>query len=503
MSVAEGNEQQQQRQQRLSYDSLISDFYNDDFLDVKHESLKFSLDPIKFDPLRFSFLGLGPLTSSTDDTDKVDVATKAVDLDTDLTSKTDGKQESAASTTVADSETSLIPEQSPALPARLAPLVPPLKSTALEDDLEEESRPYTLLKPVTFSPEVVAKGSKPKENIVAVESQDGIGRSTRNDEKAETDTTEIKEQVKEPVKPIGATQELKKATLNLTPTTKMNVPKHPIASMQGAFAESMYESAERDQAEQKRKSKKKSTPEDAENRRKELLEQDTSHATHASKWNQKPGQQYHELWKLIAQISFGSYLLFDNIANDDETVLGILQDHVNEVDDFLECTLQDFDLSQEDIDERLQCLNIPMENVDVFDQMLADEAFRTSIINGNEQIEHVIARTASAMNDALQHVQQGITATKEFAIWLQDLSKFPLLNDTRQDMRRVYDAMTGNAEGWYKAFLSLQTKGNELGIALTQLRAIVSEMERRAAEVGQNKRVCSTRRHGRVVLTLV
>jgi hypothetical protein len=267
---------------------------------------------------------------------------------------------------------------------------------------------------------------------------------------------------------------------------QVSVPTHPIPSMQGAFAESMLEASEASTP-----TAPKSRPGNAAARRKLLLDQDASEETHAARWRQKPGQQYHELWKLMAQISFGIYLLLNGIAKDDEQVMNILQGHVDEVDEFLETTLEDFDLAQEDIDERLKFLKLPLENIVIFDAMLEDRSFRLQIVNGNERIEHVITRTAAAMKDALKDVQQGLDACKEFTIYLAEEQEDGVWMDTRQDMQKVFDAMKGNVEGWYKAYVSLQTKGNNLGVALVQLGSIVAEMDRRAGEVSRKTRVCS------------
>ncbi|KAH7403079.1 hypothetical protein BKA64DRAFT_573592 [Cadophora sp. MPI-SDFR-AT-0126] len=267
---------------------------------------------------------------------------------------------------------------------------------------------------------------------------------------------------------------------------EVQVPMHPIPSMQAAFAESMHESSAA------------STPTIPKNRvgnaaarRKLLIDQDANEDTHASRWKQKPGQQYHELWKLMAQISFGVYLLINGIAKDDEQVMNILQGHVDEVDEFLETTLEDFDLAQEDIEERLKFLKLPLENIIIFDAMLEDRNFRLQIVNGNERIEHVITRTAKAMNDALKDVQQGMDACKEFTIYLaQEQEESSWLRD-RPDMQKVFTAMKGNVDGWYKAYVSLQTKGNHLGVALVQLGSIVAEMDRRAGEISRKIRFSS------------
>jgi hypothetical protein len=138
----------------------------------------------------------------------------------------------------------------------------------------------------------------------------------------------------------------------------------------------------------------------------------------------------------------------------------------------------------------LKFLKMPLENIHIFDAMLEDRQFRLQIVTGNERIEHIIHRTASAMKDALKDVQQGLDATKEFAIYLaeeQEESDWKML---RPDMQKVYDAMKGNAEGWYKAYVALQTKGNHLGEILVQLGSIVAEMDKRAGQVSRKMRVC-------------
>ncbi|KAH6663209.1 hypothetical protein B0J14DRAFT_278850 [Halenospora varia] len=263
----------------------------------------------------------------------------------------------------------------------------------------------------------------------------------------------------------------------------LQVPTHPIPSMQGAFAESMVEVAGGQTP-----PVSKSSLGNAASRRKHLLDQDINEETHAAKWRQKNGQQYHELWKLMAQISFGIYLLLNGIAKDEEQVMNILQGHVDEVDEFLETTLADFDLAQEDIEERLKFLKLPLENIQIFDAMLEDRQFRYQIVNGNERIEHVITRTAAAMNDSLKDVKHGMDACKEFAIYLAEEQEDALWKEERPDMQKVYDAMKCNVEGWYNAYVSLQTKGNHLAAALVQLGTIVAEMDKRAGEVSRKQR---------------
>ncbi|KAL8766428.1 MAG: hypothetical protein Q9209_006804 [Squamulea sp. 1 TL-2023] len=252
-------------------------------------------------------------------------------------------------------------------------------------------------------------------------------------------------------------------------------PVHPVLQMQGAFEESMMETL--NESEDPESQNRMSTA-DSVSRRKMLLEQDEYQRTVAGRWKQRPGEQFHPLWKLVAQISFGMHLLQQGLAKSDEEVIKILQTHVDEIDGFLERTTEDFDLAQGDIDERVRYLRLPLEHGSVFDTMLNDRNFRIAIVEGNEKIEHIIDRTAAAMNDSLKDVQKGLDATRELAKYLTRVDK--QWDERSEEHDSVYLAMIGNTEGWTRAFLTLQSKGNALRRALIQLGGIVAEMQRRA-----------------------
>ncbi|KAL9111491.1 MAG: hypothetical protein Q9187_007920 [Circinaria calcarea] len=252
-------------------------------------------------------------------------------------------------------------------------------------------------------------------------------------------------------------------------------PQHPVPTMQGAFEESIMETmAEMAEPELDNRYSKA----DSISRRKMLLEQEKYERTVAGRWKQKPGEKFHPLWKLVAQISFGMHLLSQALAKSDEEVIKILQNHVDEVDGFLERTTEDFDLAQNDINERIRYLNLPLEHGQVFDTMLNDRAFRIAIVQGNEKIEHIVDRTATAMKDALKDVQKGLDATRELAKYLTRLER--TWTDQSEEHESVYLAMIGNTEGWTRAFLTLQQKGNKLGAALVRLESIIAEIQKRA-----------------------
>ncbi|KAL9011080.1 MAG: hypothetical protein Q9173_004042 [Seirophora scorigena] len=261
-------------------------------------------------------------------------------------------------------------------------------------------------------------------------------------------------------------------------------PVHPVAQMQGAFEESMMETL--NESEDAEPQDRMSTA-DSVSRRKMLLEQEEYQRTVAGRWKQKPGEQFHPLWKLVAQISFGMHLLQQALAKSDEEVIKILQTHVDEIDGFLERTTEDFDLAQGDIDERVRYLKLPLEHGSVFDTMLSERNFRIAIVEGNEKIEHIIDRTAAAMNDALKDVQKGLDATRELAKYLTSVDK--QWDDRSEEHDSVYLAMIGNTEGWTRAFLTLQSKGHALRRALVHLGEIVAEMQRRAGAASRKNLV--------------
>ncbi|KAL8998358.1 MAG: hypothetical protein Q9169_002571 [Polycauliona sp. 2 TL-2023] len=268
-------------------------------------------------------------------------------------------------------------------------------------------------------------------------------------------------------------------------------PVHPVPQMQGAFEESMMETL--NESEDPDSMDRMSTA-DSVSRRKMLLEQSEYQRTVAGRWKQRPGEQFHPLWKLVAQISFGMHLLQQGLAKSDEEVIKILQTHVDEIDGFLERTTEDFDLAQGDIDERIRYLKLPLEHGSVFDTMLNDRNFRTAIVEGNEKIEHIIDRTAAAMNDSLKDVQKGLDATRELAKYLTRVDK--QWDERTEEHDSVYLAMIGNTEGWTRAFLTLQSKGNALRRALVQLGGIVAEMQRRAGAASRKNLVPVRPSHG-------
>ena len=264
-------------------------------------------------------------------------------------------------------------------------------------------------------------------------------------------------------------------------------PTHPIPALQHAFEESIIEAAEDVQYETTPTS---ATHPSAESRRRELLEQYTYDDSWYTRWGQKPTATCHPLTKLVAQIIFGMHLLASHQAKSDAEVVKILQAHVNDIDAFLEKTTDDFDLAITDIEERRVLLQLPMTHLDVFDIMLEDRSFRTQLVNGNEKIEGIIARSAKAMNASLFDVQEGIDVTRQLATYLDSVG--PDWPRDYNELPAIYTAMRGNQQGWLNCFQDLQIKGNTLGVVLVQLGTTVADMSRLAAAASRRSMV---RRH--------
>lgn len=257
---------------------------------------------------------------------------------------------------------------------------------------------------------------------------------------------------------------------------EMHAPAHPVPQLQGPFEESMLESVN-DAADQE-------VHLDAVERRATLLEKPHYERVCAGRWKQKPGEKYHPLWKIAAQISFGMHLLAEGMAKSEDEVMKILQSHVDDVDGFLERTTEDFDLALSDVQERLRYLRLPLDHVEVFDRMLEDRTFRASIVDGNEKIEHIVSRTSKSIRDAMKDVQKGLDATRALGRYLDDLE--PMWDRQTAEHEAVFVAMLGNVEGWGRAFMDLHLQGNRLKVILVELSETVSEMMRRAGVISRN-----------------
>lgn len=262
-------------------------------------------------------------------------------------------------------------------------------------------------------------------------------------------------------------------------TAESSAPQHPIPFMQDAFAESLFEATFGGKI-----PKPKLRAGDAKTRRAELLDQEKSDPPLAALWRYRPGQVNHELRRLMAQISFGVYLLLNGMANSQALVVSILQGHIDEVDEFLETTLEDMGLATKDLQDRIAHLKLPMDNMSVFETMLEDQKFRHQILDGNLKIDHIVGRTQMALQQTVQDLAEGVSSTREFSLYLAEQEDGQWRRD-RPDVIDIYNAMKGNTDGWFNAFIDLQAQASTLNGLVVRLNGMVAEMDRTAAMVNQ------------------
>jgi hypothetical protein len=262
------------------------------------------------------------------------------------------------------------------------------------------------------------------------------------------------------------------------------IPRHPIPSMQDAFAESLHEVTVGGAA-----LKPKLRAMDAKARRERLLEQDKDTEPFDHLWRYRPGQKQHEVLKLLAQISFGVYLLLNGMANSNSQVVTILQGHIDEVDEFLEVALEDLTQATIDLNGRIDYLKLPMSNMQVFEELLEDRNFRVEILEGNEKIEHILSRTNLALKQWDDDVEAGLRCSAAFTKWLREQEDASWKTD-RPEVMDIFDAMNGNAEGWQNAFDEMNTRAQEMNNLIIKLMTIVAEMEKKAGEISRKTWVC-------------
>ncbi|KAL2833235.1 hypothetical protein BDW59DRAFT_156740 [Aspergillus cavernicola] len=256
----------------------------------------------------------------------------------------------------------------------------------------------------------------------------------------------------------------------LTDEEQINAPKHPIPQLQGPFEESINEASQGAYQDWV-------VDLDAQSRRRDLLRNPQYERLCGRRWRQRAGERYHPFWKLAAQMSFALHLLVNGKAKSNAAVLRILQAHVDEMDGFVSRTTEDFLIIQIDLQTRIQYLSLPLENLDVFDEMLVDRAFRLAMIDYNEKIELAIERFTMAIDDALKDIQKGKEAIGGLWQYLRQSAK----GNTPMtcSLIAIYNSMLANTEGWNSAFSKLRRKGVALQYAIKQLGRAITEMQRR------------------------
>ena len=264
-----------------------------------------------------------------------------------------------------------------------------------------------------------------------------------------------------------------------------SIPTHPVQSMQQAFVESLEEVTKGGES-----AKPKLRQLNAKRRRERLLEQGKDDTPYDATWRYRPGQKQHEVFKLVSQISFGVYLLLNSLANNNTQVVTILQGHIDEVDEFLEVLLEDLAAATGDLRERVDNLKVPMANMRTFEELLEDRDFRAEILDGNENIEYILARTNAMLTQLGDDVEKGLTSSLTFQAWLRSLGTESHFRET-PELSDIYDAMQGNAEGWLNAFDEIKKRSGTVRVLMAELSNIVTEVEQTIGQVSRRTWVSS------------
>ncbi|CAH0048271.1 unnamed protein product [Clonostachys solani] len=256
------------------------------------------------------------------------------------------------------------------------------------------------------------------------------------------------------------------------------IPEHPIQSMQNAFAESLLESTRGGPG------KPKLRDLSVHQRHERLMQQKNEDPPEGHEWRRREGQGQHEILKLVSQIAFGVYLLLNGMANDNNQVINILQGHIDEVDEFLEVTLEDLSHLMTDLKSRIDHLRLPLANLKVFEEMLESRSYRVELLEGNEKLEHIIARSSVMINQWDDDVKAGKQCTESFTDWLNSLKESIWQNDS-EDIVDIFHAMRGNGDGWLNAFKEMHTQVQDINSLVAELSGLTAEMERKAGEVSR------------------
>jgi len=118
-----------------------------------------------------------------------------------------------------------------------------------------------------------------------------------------------------------------------------------------------------------------------------------------------------------------------------------------------------------------------LDHISTFETMLEDRQYRMSILEGNENIERIVSRTASLMDDLVADTKCGTQSIQQMSEYFISIGKtWPSATVSFG----LYNRMLANTEGWFDCFEGLKLKGNSLGASLVQLSSFLNEIAKRA-----------------------
>ncbi|KMQ41548.1 hypothetical protein HL42_7772 [Trichophyton rubrum] len=247
-------------------------------------------------------------------------------------------------------------------------------------------------------------------------------------------------------------------------------PTHPIAHLQGPFEESILESIHGF-------NQRVLSPPDAVTRRKQLLQSPKYQRSCSGKWQQRAGERYHPLWKIMAQVSFGIHLLATGSARSELESVQILRVHVAEIDGFVRRTMEDYQLAHEDLTARFDLLAVPLANLDVLDSMLGDESFKLFLIDCISKINHVVRRSEIALQDSLKDLRKAAIAVRTVKDYLNIIPQHQ--HTWSPSFGGVYADMFQRVGLWLTSLSNLQAQGVRLVEFLVNLSSSISRLRLR------------------------
>ncbi|EFQ98906.1 hypothetical protein MGYG_01920 [Nannizzia gypsea CBS 118893] len=247
-------------------------------------------------------------------------------------------------------------------------------------------------------------------------------------------------------------------------------PTHPIAHLQGPFEESILESIHGF-------NQRVLSPPDAVTRRKQLLQNPKYQRSCSGKWQQRAGERYHPLWKIMAQVSFGIHLLATGSARSELESVQILRVHVAEIDGFVRRTMEDYQLAHEDLTARFDLLAVPLANLDVLDSMLGDESFKLFLIDCIGKINHVVRRSEIALQDSLKDLRKAAIAVRTVKDYLNIIPQHQ--HTWSPSFGGVYADMFQRVGLWLTSLSNLQAQGVRLVEFLVNLSSSISRLRLR------------------------
>jgi hypothetical protein len=267
-----------------------------------------------------------------------------------------------------------------------------------------------------------------------------------------------------------------------------HIPTHPLKSMQGPFEESMLDAGRKETTSSNYRESKPDKFKEA-SRRSLILTRhgDFDNISYNAQWRADKEQKYHPITKIISQVVFGIHLLCQAMEQSVPEVSTILKGFIQELDGFLRRANGDLDLSLKDVNVLHGNLALPLQHVNVFDQLLNDRRYRTQTLEGNVRIEANIKRYSRLVEDYTVDLQKLNEANIEFGAYLARIGDG--WTRGQRELIDIHSAMCQNTAIWDSNVKLLLGKATTLSRLLSNCALCVFEFEKRCAAAARRSMV--------------